>query len=304
MLFFCLPNVIFCVLRAFNNSYTANHDTGLDLQHQSDENSNTFSTTWSFQTSEDPWTAGASSDVFVVPNLFVAVEEVYEVFWDEAECEAAGVTDGDGTFSFPSQLVFDINSPPSEQSLAFYSRYHVEYVKIPELKYARDKQVELVIAMERKDPVCCSVPKVNSVCPPDKRNAECDQNAIDEEIGDRDALIDGVQSWEDNVKKEADRGQLVNWMSEFGSEGMHGGVLALNEDNNDELMTPVVSAGLIPQDLINAAIPLPNKNLGEDFNTDVDALRNAKRLQISGGGTKYEMTLKKVREGTTRLRFI
>jgi len=45
------------------HSFSAKQDTGGDVLDISDENTNKFSTTWSFQTSEDPWTAGASSDV-------------------------------------------------------------------------------------------------------------------------------------------------------------------------------------------------------------------------------------------------
>ena len=56
-----------------------------------------------------------------------------------------------------------MNSPPSEQALAFYSRYHIEYVKLPDLKYSQKKQQELVDAIERKEPVCCSAEKVDGL---------------------------------------------------------------------------------------------------------------------------------------------
>lgn len=48
--------------------------------------SNEFSTTWSYETSDDPWTAGRLSDVFVVPNLNVLYERVKIVRWDNATC--------------------------------------------------------------------------------------------------------------------------------------------------------------------------------------------------------------------------
>ena len=71
------------------------------------------------------------------------------------------------------------------------------------------------------------------------------------------------------------------------------------EDKIDELMKPVVVSGLAPPDLVDGAQKL-DVNLG-NLTADEDALKrgitNAKRLQISGGGTKYEMTLQKVREG-------
>jgi len=133
-----------------------------------------------------------------VPNLFVAVEEVFEVFWDMADCAPIGDFAEDSS-PFPSQLIFDVNSPPSEQALAFYSRYHVEYVKLPELKYSQKKQQELVDAMNRNEQVCCSVTKVNGVCPAGKRNAVCSDDDKTEEQGDLDALDDGVESWVNNI---------------------------------------------------------------------------------------------------------
>ena len=197
-----------------------------------------------------------------------------------------------------------MNSPPSEQALAFYSRYYVEYVKLPDLKDSQEKQQELVDAMNRNEPVCCSDDKVNGVCtPPAKRNRVCDDNEKAEEQGDLDALDDGVTSWTNNMKIVPNTEDLVNWMSGsgFGSEGLHGdSELKLDEDSNDELMKPDVVSGLAPPDLVDGAEKLPDVDLG-DLTADEDALKtgitNAKRLQISGGGTKYEMTMKKVREG-------
>lgn len=232
----------------------------------------------------------------MVPNLFVAVQEVFEVFWNTTECAPIG--DLAEANPFPSQLIFDVNTPPSEQSLAFYSRYHVEYIKIPEMKYAQQKQQELVDAMNRDDPVCCSVPKVNSVCPAGKRNAVCSDEAKEEEQGDLDAIDDGIESWVNNMNIEPDTDSLVNWMSGFGSEGLHtDSELKFVEDN--ALLTPDVVTGLAPPDLVNSAEKL-DVNLG-NLTSDPEALkrgvRNAKRLQISGGGTKYEITMKKIREG-------
>jgi hypothetical protein len=196
-----------------------------------------------------------------------------------------------------------VNSPPSEQALAFYSRYHIEYVKLPGLKYSQKKQQELVDAMNRKEQVCCSAKKVNGLCAlPAKRNKVCDDDEKAEEQEDLDALNDGVNSWTNNMNIKPETDALVNWMSGsgFGSKGLHGdSELKLDEDSNDELMKPVVVSGLAPPDLVDGAQKL-DVNLG-NLTADEDALKrgitNAKRLQISGGGTKYEMTLQKVREG-------
>lgn len=237
-----------------------------------------------------------------MPNLFVAVEEVFEVFWSMPDCAPIGDFTEDKPNPFPSQLIFDVNSPPSEQALAFYSRYHIEYVKLPDLKYSQKKQQELVDAMKRDEQVCCSVKKDKTgKCPAGKRNKVCDDDEKLEEQGDLDALNDGVNSWVTNMNIEPDPDALVNWMSElgFGSKGLHEDAeLSLNEGSN-ALMQPDVASGLAPPDLVDGAQKL-NVNLG-NLTADEDALkrgiRKAKRLQISGGGTKYEMTMKKIREG-------
>ena len=48
--------------------------------------SNQFSTTWSYETSSDHWTAGRMSDVSVVPNLNVMYREVSVIEWDNENC--------------------------------------------------------------------------------------------------------------------------------------------------------------------------------------------------------------------------
>ena len=47
-------------------------------------NTHKFSTTWSYTTSKDRWTAGQASDVFVVPSLKLALESVDQVSLDAA----------------------------------------------------------------------------------------------------------------------------------------------------------------------------------------------------------------------------
>jgi hypothetical protein len=62
-------NLICYVLGAFSFSPFDFHRIGLEqdlggkVLDNTEEESNAFSTTWSFQTSEDPWTAGSMSDV-------------------------------------------------------------------------------------------------------------------------------------------------------------------------------------------------------------------------------------------------
>merc|ERR1712038_1517943 len=130
--------VLFCneVLGSKAETYATDFSTqfGGTVQLSRKTKSNEWSTRWSYQTSQDPWTAGAMSDVFVVPNLNVMYEDVYEVDWDNARCSVKEVVDSaNGNKELPVKTTFDVKPPSSESALSFYSRYHIEYVKLPEL---------------------------------------------------------------------------------------------------------------------------------------------------------------------------
>ena len=100
-------------------------------------------------------------------------EEVYEVFWNNTECDPirnATLEDDDKT-PFPSQLIFSVNSASSKPALSFYSRYHIEFVKLPDLDDAIEKQQKIVNAMNAGEAVCCldDTPQ----CPPTRRKKVC-----------------------------------------------------------------------------------------------------------------------------------
>ena len=46
------------------------------------DTSSSFTTTWSYRTSTDQWTAGSPSDVFLVPNLNAKFKDITEVQWN------------------------------------------------------------------------------------------------------------------------------------------------------------------------------------------------------------------------------
>ena len=46
------------------------------------DTSSSFTTTWSYKTSTDQWTAGSASDVFLVPNLNAKFKDITEVQWN------------------------------------------------------------------------------------------------------------------------------------------------------------------------------------------------------------------------------
>ena len=100
--------------------------------HEESDKSNAFSTIWSYTTSDDQWTAGFLSDVFLVLNLDVKFQEVFEVKWDNAACGVIEL-DTDVVPPLPTRVVFDLVAPLTKSALAFYTRYHVHYVKLPDL---------------------------------------------------------------------------------------------------------------------------------------------------------------------------
>ena len=256
------------------NSLDTSFELGGSLLDTTTVDTTSHAVTWSFTTSEDPWTAGSKSDVFVVPNLFVEVEEVYKVFWNNIEpfCKAAvnetenkdGETLLDRNMNpFPSQLEFSVGSETSEQALAFYSRYHVEAVKIPDLESATGKQYNLLQDMKTK-PVCCSAKKENGRCPPGKRNVPCKPEDIVEEEADYTSLVDALESWKNNLLIKADT----------------------------EYVT-----GITPVKLINEAKPLTGLAYTPPAQEANTKLKNSKRYQISGGGNTFSVSITDEIEG-------
>jgi len=88
----------------------------------------TFTTTWSYMTSADPWNAGKESDVFLVPNLNCKFKQVDEVTWTNVTC---GMVE--------TKLKFALDSPKNKPTIGFLSRYDVVNVEIPELTRLRNQ---------------------------------------------------------------------------------------------------------------------------------------------------------------------
>ncbi len=240
--------------------------------------SNQFSTAWSYQTSSDPMTAGAMSDVFVVPNLNVMYEEVLEVKWENCTV----TTEDDGTL--PTRTIFDIEAPENEPALAFFSRYHVDNVKIPELETA------IANKESQKSDCECTDDNPNKACKyyeadDTQKTTTCDEIDIDIEF-----LQAGLDGWNTTLKEEKDSFDLLtsdtsksinNWFNEFGAKDMYNLSYSVGL-NGDQ------TSGLAPPSLTNNAEALDNELLdGRDDDGPV------KRIQFSGGGNTFSMTMSK-----------
>ena len=91
----------------------ASGSLGGDVKDYEEEKSNSLSTTWSYTTSTSPDQAGPMSDIFVIPNLFVAATTYTIVAWvfPESEDDKEGKCRPyqDGNEEFPTYTDFDID---------------------------------------------------------------------------------------------------------------------------------------------------------------------------------------------------
>ena len=101
-------------------------DTGSTFEAVStaDKEAGTFRATWSYQTSSDPYKAGHSSDVFLVPNLNVKFKDVDTISWNATQCDATKVR----------SAKFNIESPDSKPAFSFVRVQHIETFMIPEFE--------------------------------------------------------------------------------------------------------------------------------------------------------------------------
>jgi hypothetical protein len=236
------------------------------LVHQSEEEkSNEFSTVWSYKTSEDPWLAGPMSDVFVVPNLNVMYLQVYEINWDDSENECTAIKSETTTF--------DLNADTTKNSMAFYSRYHVNYVKLPELR--RKLEVK-----ERKWKACKNKDHINTFCISKYNSVQLTK--MKKEIN---VLKDGISGWdqalaiEDATLKELNaKKSILHWFDIAPDQSQLHEELKIN-DHSSSLASP---------SLIEKAEELENKAISEK----VGKPKESYRLQFSGGGNTVEIQMK------------
>ena len=96
----------------------------------------------------------------MVPNLNVLFDEVYIVNWTNETCRA-DLNDKD---DFDSTFVFDVDAPSSKEALTFYSRNHIENIKMIDLMDSRDEFYEKSEDVRTNDPICCGISGTGS-CP-------------------------------------------------------------------------------------------------------------------------------------------
>eukprot|EP00957_Ditylum_brightwellii_P032409 2455917-Ditylum_brightwellii.AAC.1 len=169
------------------------------------------------------------SDVFVVPNLNAIYREVYVVNWKNETCEVEKADDG----TLPITTIINLEDVKNQPALAFYSRYHVEYVKLPELRRSAGN---IQNTMNECD--CANNPE-NMCFLNGGEKKRCDE--LGEQIN---YLRNATNEWNENLtpKDDLHNQSIVNWFEEVGSQ--------LMTDEND-LNINGHSSALAPQALVS-----------------------------------------------------
>lgn len=254
------------------------------------------------------------SDIFVVPNLNVMYEEVYVVEWDEATCsvttEPTVTTEGDPPL--PVTTVFDINADTTQPAMAFFSRYHIEYVKLPELGRGLDNVVDrLAYCFAPDDPEEFDPddPEVNLHPGEDRCRNEDQTEPLEKDHLDKqmEILRAGIQGWAQSLTEErtsfgnitGDPSKAINnWFDVIGKKDMNditGDGEEQNRFHRDYNETYMID--LVPPSLMDKKERNRNNTnhylLDNDLPFDVDETKPIQRIQFSGGGNLFSMSMSK-----------
>jgi len=212
-----------------------------------------FSTTWSYQTSDDEFAAGADSDTFMVPNLNVKYTQIYDIIWNSTTCTA----------SREEEYVMNLAAKTNKQALAFVSLYDVQNYILP--KFGRligSKAIEL--------------------------NTTNEPLKIQEQLT---ALENGFAGWKESVANytltnalsSKDLPRVKNWFTGWVKDNDYG------NDHEADLLDGIGHwAGLMPENLFKRAEKL---NVSQAASDTAGALEDTYTLEFSGGGGLLEFHL-------------
>lgn len=238
---------------------------GSDYNTALSENTNTASltTTWSYVTSSDQWSAGTLSDVFLVPSLNVIFKDITEVLWNESTCAYS-----------EEKLKFSLDSPDNKPAISFLTYYSVQNIEIPELTRLRDAAQANVTSI-----VGCPQTLPTSLASVKALSTDCQSS-----LANRDAMQNAIDNWQsflerhDNVSTLAAQGELPHtpytWIESLQETG----------DVPDDMSH---YSGLIPLKLAENAIPLQ----GTGQNKNSSQLKVINVITFTGGGSTFTFQL-------------
>ena len=240
--------------------------------------------------------------------------------WDFTSCEPLLVERYDyykdeDVEEFETSVVFNVRASTSQPALSFYSRYHLDLVKIPELADGISAMDNTIARVESGEVICC--PKIPGPClgvsleegeeyrtcgsdiPADTGALDGDQD-LKAAKKKRETLETALVSWNntieqvDNAKKYAIQigTTITNWFD----NGALGEVTSDNDIKSDiEISDGHTSkTALAPNDLIGQSEILPEAAylINATNNEEGQAvIRRTKRIQFAGDAGMYEMTL-------------
>lgn len=239
--------------------------------------------------------AGSESDVFVTPNLNVKYEVVDIIEWNHTKCEPIR---NETTNEFPSNIAFDVKAPENKPALSFYSRYHIETVKIPELQDSIASQIETIkevqnlIDSQSGEKLCCSngFGYCKGIEQTDENNSilegrACEDKDMEEEKQQLKILEISVTSWNQTLINSTivNGNSITNWFNKD----------KIKTERQDQFKEH--SSALAPDMLIDSAVELQNAstifNEVSDGSRNVSDISSTTRLQFSGNSGSYTYTL-------------
>lgn len=295
-----------------------------DFKNDKQEAAHTYSVTWSYQTNGGPTRAGPESDIFVVPNLNVAYEEVFILEWDFDSCrpkleERYDSNEDKNITEVPTSIIVDFKSPENKPAFSFYSRYHLNLVKIPEIANSLKSMEDQLEEATSGDLICCK-DKYGSCKGESADNLrkcgttsaditetdpatilENDKKAIQDEIDILSgALYDWKQTLENDEKaQDAAIKEGISISSWFDDDELDQVVTDDDLDFNEDLSNIDYKTALVPETLIEKAELTGNgTKLFELANLTTSGegkseLREVKRIQFVGDAGSLHLSLSK-----------
>lgn len=245
-----------------------------------------------------------------MPNLNVIYETVSLVYWDNDSCSAKLDPDPSLTTpAFPTTVLFDLESTANEPALTFYSRSHIQTVKIPEIADSIAAMERTVEHVRNKEVICCAVPLIGSCEGIDTDNTslrKCNAEDLEYENGGLALLEASLNSWNKTLN-DADTSvndainnmnSIVDWLTDdnVGRSEMHNDEYNTGNNIGDEMEN--FNVNLAPDQLIDdARITAEGLELLQVTNEEEakDKIKKTKRIQFSGASGTYELSLDKTR---------
>ena len=285
-----------------------------DWENKENEDAYVFSTTWSYQTSDKPQRAGPQSDIFVVPNLNVMYEEVIEAIWDESTCEPI----------FEDIVILNIKGPDNKPALSFFSRYHIENFKIPDLEKSINAMDTTIARVKNGEKICCPLPEAGPCLgvplKPDEEYRQCGTlNELNDDTiaaeKEKETLENALRSWNDSIQQVDDAKidakakdiDIANWFEVSEANLTPPDTTTkltpdtspfskLEAELSKSLKTTVDNhkskSFLAPYQLIEQSVPLEGSaSLIDDADNEKQFIKNSKRIQIAGDAGMFSMTL-------------